>query len=568
MPQKKTDSPDAHALRRRAQKRLPAGHDRPNSGEPQMAPETQRLVCELQMHQIELELQNEEVQRARAEAEEALSRYTDLYELAPVGYLTLGRGGEIRQLNLTGARLLGLERARLVRRRLGPLLATESRPIFDAFVSTMFGGSAKATCEVVLDARSAATLTLELNGTAVEGREECRVVVTDVTERHRAAHEREGLQSQLAQAQKMEAIGTLAGGIAHDFNNILGGVLGTLSLLDHEGGEDGAHHGDFRDMMAMVNRGVDLTKQLLGFARRGKYDVRPLDLAQVVAKTSSMFGRTRSDITIRLETASGLYPVLMDHTQLEQVLLNLFVNAGQAMPDGGSLLVRASDVELVAADVAPHDIAPGRFAKLSVLDTGVGMDPPTQARIFEPFFTTKGPGHGTGLGLASVYGIVKNHGGFVTVESTLGRGSTFDLFLPSTDPLPVAATIRMAPIRRGTETILVVDDEEMIVKVVSRLLRSIGYEVLSATGGKQAVELLRSHRGTISLVILDMIMPEMSGRQTYDALQEIAPGIKVLLSTGYSINGQAQEMLARGCNGFIQKPFDAAALSEKLREIL
>lgn len=568
MPHDKTDRSDARALRRRAQKRLPAGHGSPISGEPQMAPETQRLVCELQVHQIELELQNEEVQRARTEAEEALSRYTDLYELAPVGYLTLGRGGEIRQINLTGARLLGLERARLVRRRLGPLLVAESRPIFDAFLVSMCTHRTKAACEVVLHAQSESTLALELTGAAVDGSDECRVVVTDVTERHRATHEREGLQSQLAHAQKMEAVGTLAGGIAHDFNNILGGILGTLSLLDHEGGEAGPHHSDFQEMMAMVGRGVDLTRQLLGFARRGKYDVRPLDLARVVEETSTMFGRTRSDITIQIEAAPRLPAVLMDHAQLEQVLLNLLVNAGQAMPEGGQVRLCASSVELSPANVAPHAVAPGRFVKLTITDTGVGIDPTTQARIFEPFFTTKRPGQGTGLGLASVYGIIKNHAGFITLESALGRGTTFSLFLPAT---PLATDEAEAPpvaIQRGSGTILVVDDEKMIVDVVARVLKSIGYDVLTASGGRQAVELMRTHREKISLVILDMVMPDMNGRQTYDAMQEIAPGTKVLISTGYSINGQAQEILARGCNDFLQKPFDAASLSAKVREIL
>jgi CheY-like chemotaxis protein len=289
----------------------------------------------------------------------------------------------------------------------------------------------------------------------------------------------------------------------------------------------------------------------------------------VVEKTSALFGRTRKDIAVELDLMPGLLAVLMDHTQLDRVLLNLFVNAGQAMPDGGRLVLRAENMELGSNEVAPHGAAPGRFVKLAVVDNGVGMDCATQARLFEPFFTTKSPGQGTGLGLASVYGIIKNHAGFITVESELGKGTTFNLFLPATEQLIAKKEVSQPPsIRPGTGTILVVDDEEQIVKAYARLLNKIGYDVLTASSGKQAVELMRQHGKGISLVILDMIMPQMSGPQTYEALQEVAPGTKVLLATGYSIDRETQEILARGCNGFIQKPFDAAALSAKLQEIL
>jgi two-component system cell cycle sensor histidine kinase/response regulator CckA len=263
-----------------------------------------------------------------------------------------------------------------------------------------------------------------------------------------------------------------------------------------------------------------------------------------------------------------LRAVLMDHTQLEQVLLNLLVNAAQAMPRGGHLLLSAENADLTSAQVDPYGATAGRFVKLVVTDTGVGMDAATQARIFEPFFTTKRRGEGTGLGLASVYGILKSHAGIITVTSEVGTGTSFTLFLPASDRVIEKDKRPIASIQRGTGTILVVDDEEKFAQVFARLLRKIGYDVLTASGGRQAIEIVTQHGKTISLVILDMIMPEMSGSQTYDALHKIEPKLKVLLSTGYTINGQVQEVLDRGCNGFIQKPFDITTLSAKVREIL
>jgi len=393
-------------------------------------------------------------------------------------------------------------------------------------------------------------------------------IAWEIAERRRAEDERERLQLQLAQAQKMEAIGTLAGGIAHDFNNILAGILGGLALIELDVGDDRVRATDIHEMKALVDRGAALTKQLLAFARLGKYDLKPLDLALVVARTSAMYGREHADITIRPDLASNLLAVFMDHSQLEQVLLNLFINAGQAMPEGGHLLLHAENAELADEKGALLGIPPGRYVKLLVTDEGTGMDAKTMGRIFEPFFTTKAAGQGTGLGLASVYGIVKNHAGFIGVESETGKGTTFTLLLPATERPVAESKTPQAVLQRGTGTILVVDDEAQVLKVCDRLLQKLGYEVLTASGGTQAIELVRQHGATISLVLLDMIMPEMSGRQTYESIQKIVPGIRVLLSSGYSIEGQAQALLDSGCNGFIQKPFDAVALSAKVQEIL
>jgi PAS domain S-box-containing protein len=527
----------------------------------------QRLVQELQVQQIELELQNEELQRTRAEVEDGLAHYTNLYGFAPVGYLTLDRGGVIRRVNLVAACLLGQERSRLVGKRFCQLVAAESCPMLDRFLASVIECRTQQTCEVLVGPKGAEPLVVELTGNVMVENQYSRVVMTDITARRRAEQERAALQEQLAQSRKMEAIGTFAAGIAHDFNNILGGILGGLSLLELKTGYDSANHEDILAMQAMVKRGAELTKQLLGFARRSGSDASPVNLASVVTESSALFARMRKDISVELEVAPDLHAVLMDHTQIEQVMLNLLANAGYALKKGGRLFVGAENVELTHAQAAAHGVERGHFVKFVVRDTGVGMDSATKERIFEPFFTTRDAGQGTGLGLASVYGIIKNHSGSVAVDSELGKGTAFTILLPATD---CEATSQVCPVtlHHGTGTVLMVDDEEQLVKVYTRVLERIGYKTLTASGGKEAIELVRQYGSEISLIILDMVMPDMSGCQTYDEIQKVAPGIKVLLATGLVSDGQAEEMMAHGCNGVIEKPFDAAALSAKVREVM
>ncbi len=393
------------------------------------------------------------------------------------------------------------------------------------------------------------------------GRTAMQVVFIDITET-------EHLEKQFQQAQRMEAVGTLAGGIAHDFNNLLMGVLGNISLIlmGKKGGEEDYER--LKNIERYVLRGSELTKRLLGFARGGKYEVRVTDLGEYVERSLDMFARTKKEIRTHYKVEEGLWTVEVDHGQMEQVLLNLFVNAWQAMPDGGELFVECRNEVLTDGIVGPHALKSGRFVQLDVKDTGIGMDEATRVRIFDPFFTTKERGIGTGLGLASVYGILKNHGGFVTVESETGAGSSFHIYLPASTREPEYEREVENEVKEGAETVLLVDDEEMVVDVGTDMLRSMGYTVLSAHSGEDALALYQKHMSEIGLVILDMIMPGMGGLKTYERLKELDPGVKVLLSSGYSRDGQAEEILTRGCNGFIQKPFSLQDLSLKIREII
>ena len=380
--------------------------------------------------------------------------------------------------------------------------------------------------------------------------------------------ERKRLESQLQQAYKMEAIGTLAGGIAHDFNNLLMGILGSTSLMLFNIKSNHPHYESLKNIEKHVQSGAKLTKQLLGIARGGKYEVKPTDLNKLLEKTSEMFTRTSKDIRVYIKYQTDIWPVEVDQSQIEQVLLNLYVNAWQAMPNGGDLYLQSENVFLDEDDVRLLSLKPGKCVRLSITDTGVGMDEATTQRIFDPFFTTKEMGRGTGLGLASVYGIIKNHDGIIDVYSKKGEGTTFTIYLPASDKQIIEEKETSREVLKGVEMVLLVDDEDSIVDVGEEILHMTGYQVLAARSGKEAINIYQKNQATIDIVILDMIMPEMGGEETYDTLKEINPKVKVLLSSGYSIDGKAKEILEKGCDGFIQKPFTVEELSQKIREIL
>ncbi|MBI9085667.1 MAG: PAS domain S-box protein [Desulfobacterales bacterium] len=386
-------------------------------------------------------------------------------------------------------------------------------------------------------------------------------IIRDISETKR-------LESQFQQSQRLEAIGTLAGGIAHDFNNLLMGIQGRCSLMMANADPRGEDFEHLQGIESHVKSAADLTRQLLGFARGGRYEVKSTDLNELIKVQNRMFGRTRKEITIRGKYEKGLWPVEVDRGQFRQMLLNFYVNAWHAMPGGGNLFVYTENVALSAHDALMHGAAAGRYAKIIITDTGVGMDRETQQRIFEPFFTTREMGRGTGLGLASAYGIIKNHKGFITVYSEKGGGTTFNIYLPASMKNVVDDPAESSVATRGHGQLLLVDDETMILDVARQMLERLGYEVVTAASGDEALAVYAEKGKGIDLVILDMIMPEMGGSETFDRLKAMDAGVRVLLSSGYSVDGQASEILDRGCMGFIQKPFNLEQLSKKIHEAL
>lgn len=376
------------------------------------------------------------------------------------------------------------------------------------------------------------------------------------------------LERRFQEAQRMESLGTLAGGIAHDFNNLLMGIQGNVSLmyLDVEDNPDLTEK--LQSIEDCVESGSRLTKQLLGFARGGKYVVKPVELNKILKSSADMFGRTRKAVSIHGEYEPDLWIVVADGNQIEQVLVNLYLNAWQAMQQGGDLHIKSENVILDDSFVRPHEVRPGRYVKVSVIDHGIGMDESIQRRIFEPFFTTHEPGRGTGLGLASAFGIIKNHHGIITVKSKLGKGSTFCIYLPASDKAPEIEKTAHEAIEIGNETIMLVDDEDYIVDVGEMMLRGLGYTIITANCGKDAVDLFTEKSELIDLVVLDLVMPDMSGEAVFHEIRKIKPNIKVLFASGHYIVDQTRALLQTGSSDFLQKPFNLRQLSTKIRLIL
>ncbi len=408
--------------------------------------------------------------------------------------------------------------------------------------------------------KESSELSVELSAVLIQwnGRPATLNFARDITEQKR-------LEYAFHQAQKMEAIGTLAGGIAHDFNNLLMGIQGRAALLQIGGSDRQFEHA--RAIEDYVKSAGGLTRQLLGFARGGKYQPRPVDLRWLVRTSSELFGRTKKEIGIILEQDTVPVVAEVDKSQLEQVLLNMYVNAWQAMPQGGELRITTRSELLDAASCTPHQVEPGHYAVVAVSDTGIGIDETIHRRIFEPFFSTKEKGRGTGLGLASAYGIVRNHGGFITLDSEIGRGATFVVHLPLSDKEPVFDDDDHNT-EPGVETVLLVDDETMILEVGRAMLEQLGYRVLTAQGGMAALTVMKEQGAGIDLIILDLVMPGMDGSQTLEQIRAAGCTTPVIFSSGYALDFQMERLVAGDSDGFLQKPFSLAELSKYMRSVL
>lgn len=395
-------------------------------------------------------------------------------------------------------------------------------------------------------------------------------IVASEIERIEEEKEKERIREHLMQAQKMEAIGTLAGGIAHDFNNMLQGILGYASLLKLKISETDPVYKPLDVIERTAERAAELTRQLLGYARKGKFLVEPLNLNNLVGEVLKIITRTFDRaIEIRTRLSDDIWTIEGDRSQIENVILNLCVNARDAMPKGGILTIETYNKKVLEGEFPYSWARPGRYAVIKVTDTGTGMDEEVKKHIFEPFFTTKGIGKGTGMGLAMVYGVVKNHNGFLTVESEIGKGATFTIYLPASEIKTEDKTEEIKTAVTGTGTILIVDDEEAIRNLLSDTLTSLGYKTIEALNGKEAINLYLSNKDTIDLVILDLIMPVMGGEETLIRLREINPDVKVLIETGYGVSETLKDILRdRGINGFINKPFNIAEISELIKTIL
>jgi two-component system, cell cycle sensor histidine kinase and response regulator CckA len=507
-----------------------------------------------------------ERKRFEAELRYERERFENFAERAPFAMMQIEKDGTIGYINPKFRELFGYERQEIpdvrnwlrkaypdkMNRREVIALFNSDAQLFKSgekrhrtFTTTCKNGSEKIINFV----------TAELNN------DQYLITCEDITESKK-------LEARILQAQKMESIGTLAGGIAHDFNNLLMGIQGYASLMLLTIDESHPHYEKLKAIEAQVGSGADLTRQLLGFARGGRYEVKPTDINELISRTSSLFGRTKKEIHIHNKFPKYIWSADVDRGQIEQSLLNLLVNAWQAMPGGGHIYLETENVVLDEAYSEDHGMRPGTFVKISVTDTGMGMDEKTRQRIFDPFFTTKGMGRGSGLGLASTYGIIKGHGGIINVYSEKGLGTTFTIYLPASEKDPAREPLLSHVLQKGQETILIVDDEELIIAVIKSMLEGLGYHVLTACTGSEAIDTYRAHQDKIDLIILDMIMPGMGGGEIFDRMKTINTDVKVILSSGYSMNSQTQSIMDRGVKAFIQKPFRIHDFSIKIRAVL
>jgi len=503
---------------------------------------------------------------------EEQSRYKELLENVDDAVYILDLEGNVLEANEAAYSWLGYTPKQFFELNIADIIPREdSCSIIDQLGKGIQDGRPqKIIVETSHTKTNGELIPVEIHSRAISyrGRNVILNAVRDITLRIEAEKEKKLLQSQLLHSQKMEAIGTLAGGIAHDFNNLLMGIQGYISLMRLQTNPDDPSGEYIQGIENAVKNAANLTNQLLGFARKGKYALKQTCINDLVIDSTRMFTRTRKEIVTHKQLQDNIWSVRVDPGQIEQVLINLYLNAWHAMPQGGDLCIQTENVYLSDHYCKPFEVPGGNYVKVSVTDTGVGIDEEIIERIFEPFFTTKDVGKGTGLGLASAYGIIKNHNGIIRVYSEKDHGTTFNIHLPSSDlEDPVDAEVN-SELLKGKETILLVDDEKGTILVEKLMLEELGYTVFPASSGRQAIELYNENKAGFDLVALDMIMPEMNGKDTYDELKKIDPKVRVLLVSGYSLNKQIEELIGLGCKGYIQKPFDIVQLSQKIREVL
>lgn len=547
-------------LRRRAEDRVREDQSRYETlkngfGEPE------RMIHELQVHQVELEMQNEELARTRVELEKVVESYTDLYDSAPVGYFTFDRGGCIAAVNLTGADLLRVQRSALVNRPFTNFISTESRIVFKAFLERVFAGDREESCEVTLLREGLSPAIVQLVGN--RARDDCRAAMINVTERRE-------LEVQLAQAQKMESIGLFVGGVAHDFNNLLTAICGYGENIRENTPEDDKEAQDnISAVLHAAERAVDLTRSLLAFSRKDTIHPRTVHIDETIENTLKLIRKViGEDITVDTSFSAKGTIVIADPGQISQVLMNLAANARDAMPGGGRISISTCELTVQAGSERKYDLAgPGRYVMISFSDTGTGISKATLTRIFEPFYTTKEVGKGTGLGLAVVYGIIKHHKGSIVVHSSPGKGTRFDIYLPVVEmPATTGAATRPTSGRGGDETVLIVEDEEMVRTFMQRILNRAGYKVVVAEDGEDAVTRFREHPD-IAVVISDIVMPTKNGVELYAELASMRPSLKMIFTSGYAPETVEEK---RGSEGlaFIKKPFHKNDFLAKIRQVL
>jgi PAS domain S-box-containing protein len=513
---------------------------------------TERLSAEQKLRTAE--------SRARATSEMLQA----LIDAAPQAIIVVDERMRVTGWNRAAEALFGWTAEEVMGRPV-PIVPQEERAGTKAHIETVAGGRPMEVTRLRKDGSTVDVLLSAAPFMSVRGERVGYIAVfTDLTER-------KALEDQLRQSQKMEAIGTLAGGIAHDFNNILTVITSYSSMLLASRNGDDPDRGDLEEIATAAKRASGLTRQLLTFTRKAIVRPRSVDIREIVGGMESMLRRLlKSNIDFATKLSTESCCVLADPSQIEQIVMNLVVNASDAMPSGGSLVIETTPANFDDTYAQIHaEVRPGPFVMLAISDTGVGMDAATQSKVFEPFFTTKEPGRGTGLGLATVYGIVKQMGGFVWVYSELGHGATFKVYLPrETGPAAQVETTASLTIGDQRGTILLVEDDESVRLAERRMLERIGFQVLEAKDGEDGLRVAKAHPGHIDVLVTDLMMPRMDGRTLANEVAGTRPDMRVVFTSGYTDDAVVRRGLVESAHAFVQKPFTGEQLAHTISGLI
>lgn len=540
-----------------------------------------RDISRRKQAEIEIERHRENLERIveerTGELKASEDRFRFYFEYAPDAFYLINGQGTILDGNRAAEKLVGYPREELIGEGLSGILPPDQfKKAMELLVQDLLGVPSGPN-EYLLRHKDGQLIPVEVSTHPSTLRDEKVVlgIARDIRERKRAEEERGSLEEQLRHAQKMEAVGLLAGGVAHDMNNVLGSIMSVATLMRETGKGSDESLSDIDDILEACRRGRDLTQNLLGFARKGRVRRERFSLTTVVDEVVALLTRTiPKTVTLDVDIAEALGRVEGDPSQMTLALMNICLNAMDAMKRQGALSITAQEEQLDEVFVASkvgYNLAPGPYARLIIKDTGHGMNQKIMARVFDPFFTTKERGEGTGLGLSMVYGTIKSHSGLVELESEPGKGTIVTIFLPIVDHLKNAIQSDVDEQRvpaPSQQTILLVDDEDILRRAGRRLLEHLGYTVLMASNGEEALEVFDRHQESISLVLLDLIMPTMDGEETFRNLRKRSADLKILLVSGFSRDGKAEELITEGAAGFIQKPFELGTLSSTIARVL
>ncbi len=537
----------------------------------------ERLVRKLEQKMLQLEKEVEMRQQVEKILRVSEEKYRSILDNIEDGYYEVDIAGNLTFFNQSACRILGYSSDELMGINNRVFMDTENaQEVFHTFNHVFTTGEPSRGLDWVLTKKNgtlchvntSVSLIRNDSGNAVG----FRGIMRDVTEQRNVEKEKIRLMEQLYQAQKMESMGRLAGGVAHDFNNMLGVIIGYTELVLGKTDAEDPRQDDLNEVFNAACRARDITRQLLAFSRQQIIAPRPIDLNAVIGAMLNMLRRLiGEDIGLVWFPGEELWPVLMDASQVDQILVNLCVNARDAIKDVGKITIKTRNAVIEEDDCMHHAyFVPGKYVMLVVSDDGCGMDSETAQKIFEPFFTTKEVGKGTGLGLATLYGIVKQNNGFVNVYSEPGGGATFSIYLPRHEgPLRKGADAGPAPLTKGRgETVLAVEDESAILNIIKRILESLGYQALTATSPKAAIQLERKYGGEIHLLMTDVVMPGMNGLDLAGQIRKTRPGIKCLFMSGYTADAIAHHGVLEAGVQFIQKPFSARDMAIKIRAVL